>query len=43
MGFKTQADDDALNGINVTPLVDVMFVSVIIILVTAPIVTHFVA
>ena len=41
MGFKTQSDDDeAVSEINVTPLVDVMFVLVIILLVTAPLLTQ---
>jgi biopolymer transport protein ExbD len=41
MGFKTNADDDdAVSEINVTPLVDVMLVLVIILLVTAPLVTQ---
>ncbi|WAR45032.1 ExbD/TolR family protein [Methylomonas rapida] len=41
MGFKTQADDDeAVSEINVTPLVDVMLVLVIILLVTAPLLTQ---
>jgi len=41
MGFKTQSDDDeAVADINVTPLVDVMLVLVIILLVTAPLLTQ---
>ena len=41
MGFKTQSDDDeAVSDINVTPLVDVMLVLVIILLVTAPLLTQ---
>ncbi|OHX36367.1 biopolymer transporter ExbD [Methylomonas sp. LWB] len=41
MGFKAQArDDDAVAEINVTPLVDVMLVLVIILLVTAPLLTQ---
>ena len=41
MGFKTNADDDdAVSEINVTPLVDVMLVLVIILLVTAPLMTQ---
>ena len=41
MGFKTNADDDdAVSEINVTPLVDVILVLVIILLVTAPLVTQ---
>lgn len=41
MAFKTQADDpDAVSEINVTPLVDVMLVLVIILLVTAPLLTQ---
>jgi biopolymer transport protein ExbD len=41
MGFKTNADDDeAVSEINVTPLVDVMLVLVIILLVTAPLLTQ---
>jgi biopolymer transport protein ExbD len=41
MAFKTQADDqDAVSDINVTPLVDVMLVLVIILLVTAPLLTQ---
>ncbi|MGR8930457.1 MAG: ExbD/TolR family protein [Gammaproteobacteria bacterium] len=41
MGFKTQSDDDeAVSEINVTPLVDVMLVLVIILLVTAPLLTQ---
>jgi biopolymer transport protein ExbD len=41
MGFKTnQDDDDAVSEINVTPLVDVMLVLVIILLVTAPLLTQ---
>lgn len=41
MGFKTNVDDDdAVSEINVTPLVDVMLVLVIILLVTAPLVTQ---
>ena len=41
MGFKTQADDDeAVSETNVTPLVDVMLVLVIILLVTAPLLTQ---
>lgn len=41
MGFKTNTeDDDAVSEINVTPLVDVMLVLVIILLVTAPLLTQ---
>ena len=41
MGFKMQSDDDeAVSEINVTPLVDVMLVLVIILLVTAPLLTQ---
>lgn len=41
MGFKTNTDDeDAVSDINVTPLVDVMLVLVIILLVTAPLLTQ---
>jgi biopolymer transport protein ExbD len=41
MAFKTQGDDqDAVSDINVTPLVDVMLVLVIILLVTAPLLTQ---
>lgn len=41
MGFKTnQDDDDAVSEINITPLVDVMLVLVIILLVTAPLLTQ---
>lgn len=41
MGFKTNAEDDeAVSEINVTPLVDVMLVLVIILLVTAPLLTQ---
>ncbi len=41
MGFKTQSDEDeAVSDINVTPLVDVMLVLVIILLVTAPLLTQ---
>lgn len=41
MGFKSQSDDqDAMSEINVTPLVDVMLVLVIILLVTAPLLTQ---
>ncbi|MGR8980615.1 MAG: ExbD/TolR family protein [Gammaproteobacteria bacterium] len=41
MAFKTQSDDqDAMSEINVTPLVDVMLVLVIILLVTAPLLTQ---
>lgn len=41
MGFKTSSDDDdAVSDINVTPLVDVMLVLVIILLVTAPLLTQ---
>lgn len=41
MAFKTQSDDDsAVSDINVTPLVDVMLVLVIILLVTAPLLTQ---
>lgn len=41
MAFKTQADDqEAMSEINVTPLVDVMLVLVIILLVTAPLLTQ---
>jgi biopolymer transport protein TolR len=41
MGFKTNSDDDdAVSEINVTPLVDVMLVLVIILLVTAPLMTQ---
>lgn len=41
MGFKLQSDDDeAVSEINVTPLVDVMLVLVIILLVTAPLLTQ---
>lgn len=41
MAFKTQSDDDeAVSDINVTPLVDVMLVLVIILMVTAPLLTQ---
>ncbi|MGR9086653.1 MAG: ExbD/TolR family protein [Gammaproteobacteria bacterium] len=41
MAFNTQSDDqDAMSEINVTPLVDVMLVLVIILLVTAPLLTQ---
>lgn len=41
MAFKTQGDDDeAVSDINVTPLVDVMLVLVIILMVTAPLLTQ---
>jgi biopolymer transport protein ExbD len=41
MGFKTNSDDDdAVSEVNVTPLVDVMLVLVIILLVTAPLMTQ---
>lgn len=41
MAFKTQSDDqDTMSEINVTPLVDVMLVLVIILLVTAPLLTQ---
>ena len=41
MAFKTQSDsEDAMIDINVTPLVDVMLVLVIILLVTAPLLTQ---
>ena len=41
MGFKTNSDDDdTVSEINVTPLVDVMLVLVIILLVTAPLLTQ---
>jgi biopolymer transport protein ExbD len=41
MAFKPQSDDEgAMADINVTPLVDVMLVLVIILLVTAPLLTQ---
>lgn len=41
MAFNTQSDEqDAMSDINVTPLVDVMLVLVIILLVTAPLLTQ---
>lgn len=41
MAFKTQSDDqETMSEINVTPLVDVMLVLVIILLVTAPLLTQ---
>jgi biopolymer transport protein ExbD len=41
VAFKPQSDDEsALSEINVTPLVDVMLVLVIILLVTAPLLTQ---
>ena len=41
MAFKTQSENnDAMSEINVTPLVDVMLVLVIILLVTAPLLTQ---
>jgi len=41
MAFKPQTDDEsAMSEINVTPLVDVMLVLVIILLVTAPLLTQ---
>ena len=41
MAFKPQSEDDsAMSEINVTPLVDVMLVLVIILLVTAPLLTQ---
>ncbi len=44
MAFKPQSNDqDAMSEINVTPLVDVMLVLVIILLVTAPLLTQSVA
>ena len=44
MAFKPQSDDEsAMSEINVTPLVDVMLVLVIILLVTAPLLTQSVA
>lgn len=40
MAFKPQGEDqDAMSEINVTPLVDVMLVLVVILLVTAPLLT----
>lgn len=43
MAFKPQSDnEDAMSEINVTPLVDVMLVLLIILLVTAPLLTQFV-
>lgn len=40
MAFNTSDNQDAMSEINVTPLVDVMLVLVIILLVTAPLVTQ---
>ncbi|MDD5632188.1 MAG: biopolymer transporter ExbD, partial [Methylococcales bacterium] len=41
MAFKPQSEDEsAMSEINVTPLVDVMLVLVIILLVTAPLLTQ---
>lgn len=41
MAFKTQSEEqDAMSDINVTPLVDVMLVLVVILLVTAPLLTQ---
>ncbi|MDD5320048.1 MAG: biopolymer transporter ExbD [Methylococcales bacterium] len=41
MAFKPQSEDEnAMSEINVTPLVDVMLVLVIILLITAPLVTQ---
>lgn len=41
MAFKTQSEDqDVMSEINVTPLVDVMLVLVVILLVTAPLLTQ---
>ncbi len=41
MAFKPQSDNDgAMSEINVTPLVDVMLVLVIILLITAPLLTQ---
>ena len=41
MAFKSQSEDEsAMSEINVTPLVDVMLVLVIILLVTAPLLTQ---
>ena len=41
MAFKTSSEDqETLSEINVTPLVDVMLVLVIILLVTAPLITQ---
>lgn len=41
MAFKPQSDDEeAMSEINITPLVDVMLVLVIILLVTAPLLTQ---
>lgn len=41
MAFKTQSEDqDSMSEINVTPLVDVMLVLVVILLVTAPLITQ---
>ncbi|MFA5985454.1 MAG: biopolymer transporter ExbD [Methylococcaceae bacterium] len=41
MAFKTQSEDqDTMSEINVTPLVDVMLVLVVILLVTAPLITQ---
>ena len=40
MAFKTQESQETMSEINVTPLVDVMLVLVIILIVTAPLVTQ---
>lgn len=40
MALKTHSDESALSEINVTPLVDVMLVLVIILLITAPLLTQ---
>lgn len=40
MALKTHSDENALSEINVTPLVDVMLVLVIILLITAPLLTQ---
>lgn len=40
MAFKPQSDEGAMSEINVTPLVDVMLVLVIILLITAPLLTQ---
>jgi biopolymer transport protein ExbD len=40
MAFKPQSNEGAMSEINVTPLVDVMLVLVIILLITAPLLTQ---
>lgn len=40
MAFSTQASDEVMSEINVTPLVDVMLVLLVVFLVTAPLLTN---